>query len=33
MVLKANNTEVIYMDSLLGLGKLHLHEKFIFPKV
>lgn len=33
MVLKANNTEVIYMDSLLGPGKLQLHEKFVFPKV
>lgn len=33
MVLKANNTEVIYMDSLQQPGKLHLHEKFVFPKV
>lgn len=33
MVLKANNTEVIYMDSLHCAGKLHLHEKFVVLKV
>lgn len=33
MILKVDNTEAVYMDSMLETRKFHIHEKFGFPKV